>query len=72
MVALGADASHDSCLLEHSQVVREQIGRHAGRLGQLARGHVAQGESVDDRQARRLAQSRMYTGSCRQIYLNIH
>jgi hypothetical protein len=72
VVTLGPDALHDSSLLEHSQVVREQIGRHAGHPGQFARRHVAQSESVDDRQPRRLAQSRMQTGSRGQIYLNIH
>ena len=49
-------------VLQHLEVVGDQVGRHAQRLADLAGRGVAEDQRVDDRQPRRIAQCGVHPG----------
>jgi len=61
-VPLGTAAREQSGLLEHVQMVGEQVGRHRQHGRQFRRGDVAGGEDVGDQQPGRVGQRRMHRG----------
>ena len=66
-VALGAAAGDDPGLLQHVQVVGEQVGRHAQHRGQLGRRGVPGEQRVGDLQPGRVGQRRMHGGAPGQV-----
>ena len=73
-VAVGTAPGEEPGLLQHPQVVREQVRRHREHGRQVRRGRIACAESVDDVQPGRVGQRRVHSGPARQFrsYLNIH
>ncbi len=66
-VAFGARAFYDSGLLQHVEVMSQQVARHPKRGAQLARRGVAQDQSVNDSQPPGLTQRRVHPGSADHI-----
>ena len=61
-VTLRPVADDESGVLQHLQVMRDQVGRQAQGAGDLAGRRVAEDQRVDDGQPRGLAQCGMHLG----------
>ncbi len=66
-VALGPAPGDDPGLLQHVQVVGEQVGRHGQHGGQLGRRRVPGQQGVGDLQPRRVGQRRVHSRPPGQI-----
>jgi hypothetical protein len=71
-VALGPAAGDHSGLLQHVQVVRQQVGRHRQYARQLGRGRVPREQRVGDGQPGRVGQRGVHGGAPGQAGVSLN